>query len=115
MIELVGSLESLPIRIGSIHDDSEAFRLFESALRSAEYLHMRSAIACRFFGIGRPDPPPVVTAGAVVDFDRGGRFRLVDPSAVTPDDGGVRGSALAAARVAGVAGATPSPERLLTR
>ena len=36
-----------------IHGDSDVFRLFKSARRSAQYVRMRSEIAWRFFGVSR--------------------------------------------------------------
>ena len=72
------------------HGDSLSLRLPASILRSAQYARIRSATACRFFGVGRRPPPPALLAGAVFfDFAGGGNtFCLVDPSALTPDDGG---------------------------
>ena len=46
--------------MGLIHGDSEVFRLLESALRSAQYVRMPSAIACRFFSVSRRPSPPLV-------------------------------------------------------
>jgi hypothetical protein len=77
-----------------------------AVLRSAQYARMRAAIASRFFGVSRW---PLLPGAVFVDFAGGvGSFRLEDPAAVAAGDG-VRGTALAAGRFTGGAGAISMP------
>ena len=90
-----------------IHGDSDVFRLLESALRSAQYVRMRSAIACRFFSVSRR-PSPALVGVLFVSFAGGVCPFCLDDTATIAAGNGSRGTALAG-RFAGVAGTISMP------
>lgn len=92
-----------------IHSDSEVFRLLASALRSAQYLRMRCAIARRFFGVRRRPSSPGFLVGAIfVDFAEGVDFFRLDDLATVAAGDGFRETALAAGRFVGGAISMPN-------